>query len=333
VLFDVNASTRALQAVQIDSELGVCKPGDANWELAQKIALCAATTHVSLVRHFNWVHLAAGGPLAIATRNSLPAKHPIRRLLWPHVYRTQYSNQIVTKGQLVKGGDFETTFSFTHRGVCQLFEESYKEYDITVIDPAKDAEQRCIKEGGFATPSLENRQAHFDLMFRHAERYLGLYYGTDRKLCEDEYLKTWINELDRLIPGGIRKLLTDGLTIETVGRLIGAFIYLASVEHEILGTGLWNYQLWTRVQPVRIYKNGQREPMDVYQRLVNANFNLNVRRTPLMSDFSYLALDHAGAALFRAFQDELRTLQAKLDEEPFACWKIYPKLLEANINA
>jgi arachidonate 15-lipoxygenase len=87
-LFRVNEPARKLEAVQIDCELGPCKPGDTNWELAMKIALCAVTTHVSLVRHFNWVHLAAGGPFAIATRNCLPANHPLRRLLWPHMFGT-----------------------------------------------------------------------------------------------------------------------------------------------------------------------------------------------------------------------------------------------------
>ena len=114
VLFEVNAQASKLEAIQIDCELGRCKPGDPAWGLAKKIALCAATNHVSLIRHFNWVHLAAGGPFAIATRNCLNARHPLRRLLWPHMFGTQFSNQLITKGQMVKGGDFESTFSFTH---------------------------------------------------------------------------------------------------------------------------------------------------------------------------------------------------------------------------
>ena len=55
----------------------------------------------------------------------------------------------------------------------------------------------------------------------------------------------------------------------------------------------------------RVYEKGTREPLDVYQRLVNANFNLNVPRLALMEDFSYLALDDAGAAAFRQFQNDL----------------------------
>ena len=332
-LFRVNEPARKLEAVQIDCELGSYKPGASNWELATKIALCAVTTHLSLVRHFNWVHLAAGGPFAIATRNCLPANHPLRRLLWPHMFGTQYSNQIVTKGQMAKGGDFETIFSFTHAGMCKLFEESYEEYDITVLHPARDGASRGIRNAGFDTPALVNREAHFDVMCAHARHYLGLYYASDSELRKDASFVAWTDALGRMIPNGISKLLGDEIKIESAVQLIAAFIYMATVEHEILGTGLWNYQMWSHIQPVRVYKNGQREPIDVYQRLVNANFNLNVSRARLLQDFSYLALDTRGAAAFRKFKEELEALQVRLEKEPFAHWKIYPQILEANINA
>jgi Lipoxygenase len=332
VRFTVDPGGR-LVAEAIECELGVCRPGAREWELAKKLALCAATTHVSLVRHFNWVHLAAGGPFAIATRNCLPADHPLRRMLWPHMFRTQYSNQIVTKGQMVRGGDFETIFSFTHAGMCALFAESYEEFDIRVFDPARDAERRGIADAAFDRPALANRRAHFDVMHEHAVRYLGLYYASDAALRKDESVMAWVGALDRLIPNGVRGLTPGEPTLPGVARLCAAFIYMAAVEHEILGTGLWNYQMWTHVQPVRVYRDGTREPLDVYQRLVNANFNLNVHRAELVQDFSYLALDPGGAEAFRAFRRALQALQARLDAEPPAPWKITPGILEASINA
>ena len=333
VLFKVNEAARKLEAVQIDCELGTIRLGDSQWGLAKKIALCAITTHTSLVRHFNWVHLAAGGPLSIATRNCYPADHPLRRLLWPHIFGTQYSNQVVTQGQMVKGGDFETTFSFTHSGMCKLFADTYDLYTITAIDPARDAERRGLKHAGFDTPALINREAHFDVMLAHSLRYLRLYYSSDSALRADASATAWLDALESTIPNGIRKLMGEEMTIEGLARLIAAFIYLGAVEHEILGTGLWNYQLWTHIQPVRVYSNGQREPLDVYQRLVNSNFNLNVHRAKLVQDFSYLGLDPKGAQAFQTFKSELEQLQGRLDKEPFATWKMYPKILEANINA
>jgi arachidonate 15-lipoxygenase len=66
---------------------------------------------------------------------------------------------------------------------------------------------------------------------------------------------------------------------------------------------------------------------------VNANFNLNVDRTALLSDFSPLALDANGADAFRTFRTDLLTLQASLDAGTPEPWRMEPKRLKANINA
>jgi hypothetical protein len=332
VLFHVDEATRCLVPVEITCELGRRTPTDPEWELAQKIALCAATTHLSLVRHFNGIHLALVAQVAIATRNVLPANHPVRRLLWPHVWGTQYSNELVMRVLMMKGGDFEETFSFTHAGLCKLFADSYEKYDIRVIDPLVEAERRGILNGGFDLPALENRRAHLAVFRAHARRYLDLYYSCDEDLRADAQFPSWVNELNHLVPGGVDRLLGDKITIDGAARLIAAYIYVGTVEHEVLGTGLWNYQLWTNVQPVRVYQNGRREPIDVYQRLVNYNFILNVRRAPLLQDFSYLALDADGAVAFSLFQADLYALQARLESEVHACWKMCPKILEVSVN-
>jgi len=103
--------------------------------------------------------------------------------------------------------------------------------------------------------------------------------------------------------------------------------------HETVGAQLWNYQLWTQAQPVRVSKDGRRESWDVYQRLVNMNYLLHVIRIPLISDFTPLALDNGGRQAFRDFQTNLQDLQRRMEREPWAVWKVYPEDLEANINA
>ena len=81
VIFEPKGKT--LIATAIECELGEITPDDDDWLLAKKIALASASNQISLVQHFNFVHLACGGPLAIATRNALDHDHPICRLVWP----------------------------------------------------------------------------------------------------------------------------------------------------------------------------------------------------------------------------------------------------------
>lgn len=333
VRFEVEPAARRLLCTRIDCALGSITPDEPGWTRAQQIALCAATTDLSLIRHFNGVHLAAGSGVAIATRNRLPAAHPLRRLLWPYVYATQQSNDMVTRGQMLPGGDFEGTFGLSFAGLCRLFDETWPDYRFEVNDPLRDAARRGVTGAGFETPTEDNLAALFAPMLEHAADYLGLYYVDDAAVRGDPAIGAWLDEMNGgLVPNGVG---VDSASVDraSLARLVAQIIYLVSVQHELLGGFLWNYQLWTHRQPVRIRADGQREPLDVYQRLVNANYNLNVQRRALIFDFRYLALDDRGAASMQRFVDRLDAVQAEMAREPWAVWKLYPRALKVNINA
>jgi arachidonate 15-lipoxygenase len=319
-----------LTAVKIDCDAGACAPDDPDWPLARRLALSGASMHLSIVRHFGWLHLAAGGPLAVVSRNELPPDHPLRRLLWPHVYATQYSNDLITVDQLVTGGDFEGMFSLTHRGVSALMDATVSRFSLGVIDPDLDASTRGLRE--LDLPSVDNRRRHHAVFLAHARRYLERYYEDDDRIAADPAVQAWWAALAQRVPG-VERVGAADVSVEGVARLAAAVIQLATVEHEILGSGMWDYQLWSDAFPGRVPTKGTRPPLDVYQRLVNANFNLNVHRTALLTDFSDLALDPGGAEAFRTFRSDLLALQTEFDASPGEPWRMEPKRLKANINA
>lgn len=332
--FEVDPVQRRLRPAWIATPGGGrVQPGERGWDRAVRVVLCAATTHLSLVRHFNHAHLAAGAHLAVATRNHLAPDHPLRRLLWPYVFATQQSNDMVTRGQMLRGGDFECTFSFTHDAMCRLFDDTHGEHRFTMNDPAVDARERGVLDAGFDTPTEDNLARLFEPMLEHAAEYLRLYWPDDAALAADGALRAWLDDLAQWVPNGVG-LRSATLDHAGLARLVARIIYLVSAQHEIVGGFLWNYQLWTHRQPVRVRCDGdEREPLDVYQRLLNANFNLNVRRRPLMDAFDSLAVDRAGADCLQRFQQRLEALQQAMEREPWAVWKLYPRALKVNINA
>jgi hypothetical protein len=334
-LFRLDPVGPALQAYSIECALDTTPIGiaDARWDRACKIALCAASTHLSLVRHFNWVHLVAGAQLAIATRNCLSADHPLCRLLWPYIFGTQQSNDMVTRGQMVLGGDFETTFSFTFEGMCDLFDKTYLEYQHSVNDPEWDGDERGVRNAGFETPTQDNLEELFKIMNSFTCNYLQVYYRSAPPLRRDQQVMAWLEELNKRVPNGVGVDPTN-VTREKLARLLAQQLYSVTVQHEILGSFMWDYQLWTHQQPARIYDDFRREPLDVYQRLVNANFILNVNRRALMYDFSYLARSFRAKEVMSQFQRELAGLQAHMDsEQQHEVWRVEPKDLKVNLNA
>jgi arachidonate 15-lipoxygenase len=170
-------------------------------------------------------------------------------------------------------------------------------------------------------------------MHAHALRYVMAYYDSDDALASDAQVVAWVKTLNSTIPNGVERVLGGRLTRAGIARLIGGAIHMASVQHEALGAYLWDYQLWLDRNPVQVRKDGQRMPLDVLQKVLNGNFNLNVNRAVLMQDFSYMAVDDKGIALFWQFERELRTLELKLKAKPHATWRVLPSRLDANINA
>jgi hypothetical protein len=336
VRFRQDTQRRLLRAYRIECALGKIEPTDPEWDQACKIALCAASTHLSLVRHFNWVHLAGGAQLAIATRNRLPSNHSLFRLLWPYIFGTMQSNDMVTRGQMAPGGDFETTFSFTFKGMCELFDDTYTQYHHSVNDPETDGNSRHVRGAGFQTPTQDNLEKLFNVMHSFVCNYLEIYYprnpdGT-KAIRRDAKVMDWLDELNVLLPKAFSVNRTN-VTWDTLARMLAGQLYLVTVQHEILGSFMWNYQLWTHRQPARIYQDFRPEPLDVYQRLVNANYILNVRRRALMHNFDYLALDYRAKAAMLQYRTDLAVLQLEMDSHPHAVWQVSPRELKVNINA
>jgi hypothetical protein len=336
VVFCEDKLRRSLQADHIECVLGTIKPTDPQWDQACKIALCAASTHLSLVRHFNWVHLAGGAQLAIATRNSFSHDHPLCRLLWPYIFGTQQSNDMVTRGQMAPGGDFETIFSLTFEEMCRLFDDTYLDYRHSVNDPEVDGKSRGLDLAGFDTPTQRNLKELFDVMHAFVRNYLRIYYPRNAKgakdVRRDPETLDWLEELNTRVPNGVG-VNPGNFTWDQLARMLAGQLYLVTVQHEILGSFMWNYQLWTHRQPARVYDDFQPEPLDVYQRLVNANYILNVPRRALMHNFDRLALDDYARAAMLRFQSDLLALQARLDSHPHAVWQVHPRDLKVNINA
>ena len=333
VVFAESADTKRLMATEIESEeYGIVGRGDRDWEASKRLAVCAATTHLALTRHFHYVHLISGNHWDMATRNHLPIDHPLYRLIWPHMFNSLYTNFGITRGQLLPDGDFVNMFSFTHDGLMKYYDAMHDRYDIAMTDPEADWERRGLLDAKFECPSHENLRDLFKVMYNHAARYINAHYESEYELQKDQSVTAWIEGLDTLIPNGINGALGGGVTRDGLARVIGAYIYEGNTIHDLAGTTLWDYQLWADRNPTRIYKDGRRIPVDVFQRIINNNFGLQLRRAPMLADYGHVALDAKGAALFTRFYEDCQALQGWYDQSAAGPWRMEPKNLEISMN-
>lgn len=331
VVFAEQPDSPGLRTERIESTaFGTVGPGDTEWDAARVLAVCAATTHIAMIRHFCYVHLISGNHWDVATRNHLPTDHPLYRLVWPHFFNSLYTNHGVTRPQLLPDGDFVNMFSFTHAGLAAYYDAMYPRYDIAITDPVADWRRRGLQDEAFATPSHVNLVELFTVMHDHALRYVETYYASDDDLRADADVAAWLAALDELIPNGLG--LDRPPSRAALARLIGGYIYDGNTIHDLVGTTLWDYQLWVDHNPTRVARNGRRVPVDVFQRVINNNFALQLRRAPLLADYGAVALDDRGAALFTQFFDDCTALQQRYDRSPAGPWRMEPRNLEINMN-
>lgn len=333
VVFAESDNTRTLAATEIDStEYGSVHPGDSEWEASRILAVCAATTQMSLTRHFNYVHLVSGNHWDVAARNHLDVDHPLYRLVWPHISNGLYTNYGITRVQLLPNGDFVNMFSLSHDGLMKYYDAMYERYDILITDPEADWERRGLKDAKFDSPTHDNLCDLFTVMHDHANRYINAYYASDEELQKDGAVVEWLQGLDKIMPNGLKLGIGAELTRAGLARTIGAFIYEGNTIHDMVGTSLWDYQLWADRNPTRVYRDGRRVPVDVFQRVLNNNFSLQLRRVSLLADYGHIALDSKGKAAFAQFYIDCKALQERYNQTDAGPWRMEPKNLEISMN-
>ena len=205
----------------------------------------------------------------------------------------------------------------------------------SVNDPETDGKSRGLPSANFDTPTQRNLEELFNVMHRFVRDYLEIFFPQSATGAQDVRNDTatleWLTELNACLPNGVG-VKPAKFTWDELARMLAGQLYLVTAQHEILGSFMWNYQLWTHRQPARIYPDFRPEPLDVYQRLVNANYILNVHRRALIHNFDDIVIRDARPALSR-FQNELRGLQKEMDSHPRAVWRVSPRDLKVNINA
>ena len=193
VLFRVDSHSRRLREYEIETpDLGKSQPGDPTGSspkgshsapLPTTCRWCATLTGFTWPAALNW--RSPHEILFLGMSRFAACSGPI-------YFRTQQSNDVVTRGQMVRGGDFETIFSFRHDGMCRLFEDTYQQFDFLVNDPVKDAERRGVRgeQTWVSRPQRKkNLEDLFDVFQGHAERYLLIYYRSDGTIQRRRVLK------------------------------------------------------------------------------------------------------------------------------------------------
>lgn len=300
-------------------------------DTSQAALLAGLNEQLTTLRHNVDVHLTILTPFAIATINSLDARHPVRRLLH-HCFNTVLIGNVELAGAQLSGprGFLATTFSHQADVLRQMIEDRLGGFDYWDYEPPTQFERRGTTSTPFDYPYRDNVLAFWTETRSYVEEYLGLSYSSDQAVADDAQLTRWGAELNRLVPNGV----AGSLSRDWLVRVCATLIHVSTVEHDVLNNVVWDYTtlgwLTPTVAPLSGEPMDRRRSFDLIATLIGTWKPYNMLLT---SDVPKLALDDRAASIMQSWIDRLDRLQDKMIAEHAGDPSlVYPAHLNVSIS-
>lgn len=335
-VFDVVGERLRTRAILFEGRAH--RPGDPSYGRACKAFLCALNTYLTTFTHNVTIHLAYLTPTAVASANALAPHHPIRRLLHPAFHTVLIGNHEVATFQIVGAGSFATKlFSHEYPTLVRMLSAHLDDFRIADLDPQQAFDQHGLRDAPVALPFWDDDLALWRITLRYAEAYIDRYYGDDEAVAADPELRSWLVQLDHLLPHGLydgHGYLTKGdpLTRATLARVCATLLHTSSATHDVVNNAVWDYSTINFVLPTVVPESPEEQDMRLSFDLMNTIIGTWKRYNMLLDGVSTLALDEEARTIMDGYVDALRRRQAEMVAEPRRLGRIYPANLNPSIS-
>jgi hypothetical protein len=287
-----------------------CIPEDEDWWLSKLIVRSSLVAYVTIIDHALDAHVMTSGPHLIAASRSLPADHPIRRLLAPFHFNTGTVDLAAVELLLQEKRLFHRMFAFTWEAQNQLYARGIREYRSDTFP--EDLDRRGMTGLGAAYPFGEDGTLLWDALEKQVSAYVELYYASDDAVANDRSIKAWADDLVMVLPAGAEPIGTRAALV----RRCMTMMWNASVRHKQAGT-VAPYLASASFVPAHVRKGKTLEacipsPDHRALGLVLAAFT-SPSYPKILGDFSQMALDQRGQTFWKAWKDTMQGLHETID--------------------
>jgi hypothetical protein len=307
----------------IDYDGETATPGSRNWNFAERIAIAALNTHVTVWRQGMEYHVGGLAPVPVLTHNLLPASHPLRRLLAPHINQTMTTN-FHTHLTLRRSGFDVTGFTFPFKTILRYYDDGAAAFDINRLDVEGDARRRGITDA-IDYPYLPQALRYYRLIESYVRQYVEHHF-TDERVRTDADIRAWFDALDQRIVRGIRSFVPEP-TRDNLIKLCTLLIYSLTVGHT--ENSLLNHAVF---MPTTVRRDGTQPSVGEIQNIVNFQLLITAPTTYLVDDVSHLALDSGAAEIMRGFRRNLLAIQDEMERQPSRHWQLFPNQIEGSVS-
>ncbi|RHY21102.1 hypothetical protein DYB25_006076 [Aphanomyces astaci] len=184
-------------------------------------------TKVTAVDHLLGVHVTAANYLVTASREKLPVRHPLRRLLKPFTFRSVSINYGAGRALFWPNGMLQRAFALTTAGMKQTWE-----FGLTQFEYATFPETMAKQEIDTLTlPFHQDGLDYWHIVYKFVANYVDLYYPSDDDVAMDVDVGKFWRYLGELSPAPL-----PDLTKSHLKDFLSQGIFLVSSMHNHLGT-------------------------------------------------------------------------------------------------
>ncbi|EOD34039.1 hypothetical protein EMIHUDRAFT_228891 [Emiliania huxleyi CCMP1516] len=299
------------------------RPDDAAWTHAKFAFRSSLLTGVTLKDHLAATHLTIAATLVSASRDHLPATHPLRRLLKPFTYRT-IALSLLHHTVALDAAGLEAGFAFAFNRTRDTFDPAnparFLEYPLeyplssaaecAATPPSSQA--ACADEAdelaAFAADGTRYRAA----VREYVGRYVGIYYADDAAVGSDVVLASFwaalVAHFPRIPPLSSREALVEVLT---------GFVFHVTAGHRHVGAA-YSAVKDPRYAGAKIRPGRDMSDVQAAVQVLAIALVTGFKQPMLLGDYSHVFLRdghrNATRALWSDFQAKLLQVSAEVDE-------------------
>ncbi len=251
----------AIQLGQVPGESLLCTPLDGvDWTLAKLITQMADFYVNQLYRHLGQTHLVME-PIALATVRELATRHPVNVLLKPHFEFTMAINSLADEVLINPGGAVDIILPGTLESSLQLSERGVSEYFNNFSDFAlpTNLRKRGVDNSYILQdfPYRDDGLLVWNALEDYVNRYIGIYYRSNRDIREDFELQNWFQALRKPVSEGGFGIVSLPASLTNRDQLIDILtqmIFTAGPQHSAIAWIQYQYMTFIPNMPGALYQ-------------------------------------------------------------------------------
>jgi hypothetical protein len=328
--FDEN---RNLLSIYVSNDDATYVSGDDLWEHAKWHFRCAVFVYDTVASHAAGVHLTVSELTMEACREQLPADHPLRRLLKPHVYQAGVVQTIAGSALAPEGGIFHRLFPFNFDGLVQLFKEGAESAPF-------DTFPQWLENRGLSNLSDEmypygtDGLALYEVCRDYVAGYVDIYFPGE-SIVSDPAVQAWWQQLDATIP---KSRLGTLRTKEQLVDLVAQIIFAVSGLHSHVGA-LTRYLADPRFIAPKVRAGSELGDIQSTFLMYGLNALTGINQPKLLDDYTHMFLElnkDQAVEVFQNFQDALIALGHEIDvrneSRSMPLRTFHPEVLDSSVS-